>query len=47
MNSALTGSAIGISVEKKVLEQAQTDGSNLARLIDSAGGLGGNINTYA
>jgi len=47
MKTALTGSAFGMGVEKKVIEQAQTDGANLARLIDSAGGLGGTINTQA
>jgi hypothetical protein len=44
---ALTGSAFAIGVERKVLDQAQTDGANLVRLIDSAGGLGNNVNTHA
>jgi hypothetical protein len=45
--TALTASAFGTGVEKKVLAMAQTDGANLVRLIDSAGGVGQNISTYA
>jgi hypothetical protein len=47
MGSALTASAIGTGVEKKILAQAQQEGNNLAELIASSGGPGSQINTYA
>lgn len=45
--AAVTQSAIGVSVERKVLDMAQAEGASLVRLMDSAGGLGGNVSTYA
>jgi len=45
--AALTRSAVGVSVERKVLDMARTQGEDLARLIDSAGGVGRAVDTYA
>ncbi|BDU74878.1 hypothetical protein [Mesoterricola silvestris] len=45
--ASMTQAALGVGVERKVLDMAQAEGAALVRLIDSAGGLGGNINTYA
>lgn len=43
----MTASAFGVGVEKKALDMAAQQGAQLAQLIDSAGGLGQNVNTYA
>jgi len=45
--AALTRSALGMGVVRKVLDMAQAEGADLARLIDSAGGVGRNIDTSA
>ena len=44
---AMTASAMGVGVEKKVLDLAQVEGADLARMIDSSGGVGQSISTYA
>jgi len=45
--AALTRSALGVGVERKVLDMARTEGADLARLIDSSGGVGRTIDTSA
>lgn len=45
--AALTRSALGMGVVRKVLDMAQAEGADLARLIDSSGGVGRNIDTSA
>ena len=46
-SSAVTASAMGVGMEKKVIDQARIDGANLVELIASSGGIGRNVNTYA
>ena len=43
----MTATSFGIGVEKKALDMAAQQGAQLAQLIDSTGGVGQNINTYA
>ena len=44
---AMTASAMGMGVEKKVLSLAQVEGADLAQMIDSSGGVGQTVSTYA
>jgi hypothetical protein len=46
-SAGLTASAFSIGVERKALDMAAQQGAQLAQLMDSTGGVGQNINTYA
>ncbi len=43
----MAGSAFGIQVMRKTLDMAATEGADLVKLMQSAGGIGQNINTTA
>ena len=45
--AAMTGSAFGIGVARKVLDMAQVEGADLAQLIASSGSVGRNLNVTA
>lgn len=40
-------SAYSVGVARKALDAARTEGEALVRLVDSAGGVGTNVNTVA